>query len=282
MSVSEVYKSLNDEQRRVLLEKQVKMNRPIDETISFFKPLAACDKLGDKSRTKFGCGGAIAIIAIIPLLIMWGNDVYPAPVAIGLIVTAIVIAVLLLKRWSWLSKIDLSNNLRGVVLPILQLFREDIGREQPVQLELDLSSPTHKTKQKSKSEPYKAGVYYKVIDTFYVDPWMTGEALLTDGTRLRWSITDSIRERQKTKRNARGKHKTKTRYSKKTSIDVEVSLESKQYELGEVEAVKVIEGERKNRVRVNRRVKMDSLDPIHPREIVDLVANVYRGAQPVK
>ncbi|HEX9983754.1 MAG TPA: hypothetical protein VGF69_10860 [Thermoanaerobaculia bacterium] len=282
MSVSEVYKSLNSEQRRVLLEKQVKMNRPIDETIAFFRPLAACDKLGDKSRARFGCTGGLAIVAIIPLLIMWGNGVYPTPVALGLIAAAIVVATLLLRRYLWLDKIDLSNNLRGVVLPILHLFREDVAPDQPIQLDLDLRSPTDKTKQMSKSEPYAAGAYYKVIDTFYADPWMTGEALLTDGTRLRWSVTDSIRERKKTKRNARGKHKTKTRYSKKTSIDVEVAMKSKQYELGAVEEGTVVEGERRNTVRVKRRVKMASLDPIHPREIVDLVANVYRGAQPVK
>ncbi|HEX7150038.1 MAG TPA: hypothetical protein VF618_01025 [Thermoanaerobaculia bacterium] len=282
MSVSEVYKSLNEEQRRLLADKHAKLSQPVDDLIAFLKPIAACDKLGDKTRSKFGCGSAVAFLLVIPFAIMWGNGAFPSWLGMILVAAAVITGIMLVRRWSWLNKIDVSNNLRGLVLPVLQLFREDFDRTQPVQLDLDLRPPTDPAKQKSKTDAYASGAYYKIIDTFYVDPWMTGEAMLTDGTRLRWSISDSIRERAKTKKNARGKHKTKTRYAKKTSIDVEVALKAKQYELGEVADAEVIPGEKKNVVRVTRRLKSDTLDPVHPAAFIDLVAGVYRGARPVK
>jgi hypothetical protein len=152
-----------------------------------------------------------------------------------------------------------------------------------VRLDLDLSSPTVKIKKQSESAPFALGVYHKVIDTMYLDPWMKAEAVLVDGSKLSWSVTETIRERKKTKRNARGKYKMKTKYSKKTEVEVELGLKKKLYEVtaGPAEA-EVTSDEKRSTVRLERRLKTDSLEPVDPRALIDLVADVYRSASPVK
>jgi len=280
MSVWKVYKSLDAEQKRILDEKVIDLNRPPEEILRMLKPLAACDALGDKVRTRFGCSGAFAVVATIGFFIAWAATrivwmVVPA-------VLALLAAIFLLRMWSWTKKIDLSNNFRQFVLPVLTMFREDFAAGQPVHVKLDLRPPTSPPKKTGESEPYKHGVYYKVIDTTYVDSWMSAEGTLSDGSKLSWSITDSIRERKKTKRNPRGKIKSKTKYSKKSYIEVDLGLRKKLYEVAPPPGAEIDAGAKRNAVRVARQVRTASIDPINPRELIDLVAGIYRNARPVK
>lgn len=282
MLMLKAYRSLTAEQKQILSDKRLKLNRPIDETLRLLRPLAECDTLADQSRTKLGCtfGLAIALMIIVP--IVFSNVGWSA---VAWLVIAAVAVVMLGAGYLyfWTKRIDVSNNFRQFALPALTVFREDFDAAQPVHLDLDLSSPTVKAKKQSESAPYKEGQYHKVIDSMYLDPWMKAEAVLVDGSKLSWTVTETIRERQKTKRNARGKHKTKTKYSKKTEVEVELGLKKKLYEVtaGPAEG-EVTSDEKRNKVRVSRELKTDSLEPVDPKVLIDLVADVYRSASPVK
>lgn len=280
MSVWKIYKSLDAEQKRIIDEKTVDLNRPPEEILKMLKPIAACDMLGDKVRSKFGCSLALAIVLTIGFVIAWlasGQIVFvvPAVIALGA-------AIWCGKVWSFTKQIDLSNNLRQFMLPVMAVFREDFAQGQPVHVKLDLRPPTADPKKTGESAPYKHGVYYKVIDTTYVDSWMSAEGTLSDGSKLSWSITDYIRERKKTKRNPRGKIKSKTKYSKKSYIDVELGLKKKLYEVAPPPGAEIDEGAKRHSVRVARTVRSDSIDPIDPRALIDLVAEIYRNARPAK
>ena len=280
MSVWKIYKSLDAEQKRILSEKVIDLNRPPDEILRTLKPLAACDALGDKARSRLGCSGAIAIVIMVVFFIAWAattNMLMAIPAAI-----ALVAAIFLLWLWSWTKKIDLSNNFRQFVLPVLTMFREDFAAGQPVHVKLDLRPPTSPPKKTGESEPYKHGVYYKVVDSTYVDSWMSAEGALSDGSKLSWSITDYIRERKKTKRNPRGKIKSKTKYSKKSYIEVDLGLRKKLYEVAPPPGAEIDSGAKRNSVRVARTVRSASIDPLDPRALIDLVADIYRNARPVK
>ena len=232
MNVLKVYRSLDAEQKRILAEKQVDLNRPMADLLALLKPIASCDRVADKARTPLGCSIALTIVVTIVLTILMANVGPPwAPILMLLLGAAIFAGVLTLYLWT--RKIDVSNNMRDFVLPALAVLKEDFDPKQPVHVHLDLRSPTTTEKRKSESEPYKQGVYYKIIDSMYVDPWMSFDGVLTDGTKLSWSITDTIRERKKTKRNPRGKIKTKTKQKKRTTAEVALTFASKHYEVGE-------------------------------------------------
>jgi hypothetical protein len=279
MNVWTAYRSLGAEQKQILKDKQVDLARPIDELLALLQPLAACDKAADKSRTKLGCSFAAAIVVTIALAVMTG------PFA----VIPLAAAVLLGMLYFFTRKVDLSNNFRDFALPVLTVFREDIDTTKPVHLRLTLDPPTAKQKMTKEMPAYKQGVYHKVIDRTYVDKWMTATALLVDGTRMSWSVTDNILVRSKTKKTPRGKYKSKTKYKKKTELEVELALRKKTYSLADAGAVAPVQGvvsasdDKRHKVQMEREVRSDSLDPLDPRALIDLVADVYRKTRrPVK
>jgi hypothetical protein len=279
MKVWTVYRSLGAEQKRILREKKVELDRPIDEILDLLKPLAACDKLADKSRTKMGCSFAFGIVAIIALAIVLTNAGWSA-VTFLIFAIALAAVIVVATLYFFMRSIDLSNNFREFALPVLTIFREDFDDARPVYLRLNLDPPTAPGKKRGESTPYKQGVYHKIIDTTYVDPWMSTTAVLVDGTKLSWSVTDEVRERTKTKRTPRGKYKTKTKYLKKTDIQVEVGLRKKSYEVTvDMPGRLVTSGMKRNRVRQKREFRTDSLEPLSPRVLIDAVAGVYRNTR---
>ena len=278
MDAWKTYRSLTAEQKAILSQKQLELRQPVDELLAVLRPLAACDSMANKSQTRFGCTFGVLFVASIAAAIVFSNVGWSAltTAAILLILVATVVAGWF---WLWLRRIDVSNNLRSFVVPVLTLFREDFDPKSPVHLRLDLSKPTATPKKTGQSPPFKQGVYHKVIDTMYVDPWMSADAVLVDGTKLSWSVTDRIRERKKTKKNPRGKYKSKTKYRKVSDLEVRLSLRTKTYALAEAELS--ADGKR-SKVEVQRSVRTDSLDPIDPRALVDAIAEVYRAARPAK
>jgi len=278
MDAWKTYQSLNPEQKQILSRKQLEINRPMDGILDLLKPLASCDTLANKAQTRFGCTFGLGIVLTIVLAIVFSNIGWSA-VTGGAIVLAIAIVIAAGWGWFWLRSIDVSDNLRSFVVPVFALFREDIDPKQPVHLRLDIDKPTAARKKTGESAPYADGRYYKIIDSTYVDPWMSAEAVLVDGTKLSWTVIDRIRERKKTKKNPRGKIKTKTKYTKKTDLEVSLALRTKTFALQDGEVSR--DGKR-SKVEVERSVRSESLDAIDPRALIDAITEVYRNARVVK
>lgn len=280
MNVWKTYRSLTDEQKRTLRDKRIEMNRSVGPLIEFLKPLAACDAMSDKARTRLGCTFGIAVVLTIVLLFVGMANDWPLPILVVLLLM-LAAAVVLGTLWRWTRSIDVSNNFRRFALPVLTVLREDFDPAHPIHVQLDLTAPDAPAKKRGEGEPYKNGAYYKIVDTTYVDEWMSVEGVLVDGTKLSWRVTESIRERSKTKRTARGKIKTKKKYKKKSEIEVSMGLKKKTYALAET-AGAVTDDAKRRTVRVSREVVTASLDPIDPRALLDLVADVFRGTRPAK
>ncbi|HET8775324.1 MAG TPA: hypothetical protein VFP80_16105 [Thermoanaerobaculia bacterium] len=278
MDAWKTYRSLSPEQKQILAKKQLEVDKPVDELLALLKPLAACDKMANKVQTRFGCTFGLLIVVTFVALIFFSNLGW-GPLTLALLALVLGATIAAGWFWIWLRSIDVSNNLRQFVVPVLALFREDIDPRTPVHLRLDLSKPTASPKKTNEGAPYKQGVYHKVIDTTYVDPWMSAEAVLVDGTRLRWSVTDRIRERKKTKRNARGKYKSKTKYRKISDLEVQLAMRTKTYTVAH--AAITNDGKR-SKLDVQRSVRTSSLDPIDPRTLIDAITGVYRSLKPAK
>jgi hypothetical protein len=270
------YRSLNAEQKAILAEKKLDLQRPVDELLAILKPLAACDSVANKAQGRMGCTFALMILATLIGIVVFSNIGWSL-VTLAAIVVILGATIASGVFYGWLRGVDVSDNLRKFVVPVLTLFREDFDSKSPVHLRLDLSPPTHKTKKTAEGEPFKQGSYHKIIDTTYVDPWMSADAVLTDGTKISWSVTDRIRERKKTKKNPRGKIKTKTKYRKVSDLEVQLALRTKNYALANAE---VSADGKRSKVEVQRSVRTESLDPIDPRTLVDAITNVYRNARP--
>jgi len=275
MDAWKTYRSLSPEQKQILARKQLEIDRPVDELLALLKPLAACDTMANKAQTRFGCTFGLLVVVTVVGAILFSNLGW-SPVTLAAIVLCIAATVAAAWFWIWLRSVDVSNNLRSFVVPILALFREDIDPKTPVHLRLDLTQPTTAPKKTGESAPYKHGAYYKIVDTTYVDPWMSADTVLVDGTKLSWSVTDRIRERKKTKRNPRGKIKSKAKYRKITDLDVQLGLKTNTYAVADA---KVSRDGKRSKVAVQRSVRSDSLDPVDPRALIDAITDVYRAAR---
>lgn len=266
---------LNDEQSGIVREKVVTLNRPIGDIINLLAPVAKWDAAGDQSRARFGCGGSLFIVASIIFFVLAANGMRAFAIAGGMLLLA---GILMIVVWKRRKNEDLSDNLRVSVLPFLAALREDFSSD-PVSIKLDLRAPKCKEKVK---DVFKTTGMMKDVTTTYIDPWMSGEGTLADGSRLQWSVVDTIVEKQRWRKKASGKYKSKTKTKKKTAVDVTLSLKSKRYDVGSFDANDVKRGENKNVVSISHKLAVADANPTPHGEILQVIAGVYRELRPAQ
>jgi len=278
-------KALTPEQKSILKEKRIEGSYTPQDAIGLLKPVGEFDRLNDKARTGIGCWSAVFFVLAVVALIVTGNGVLPwflgIPIVLGLFGMFVYFLVTVIR----LSKSDLSNNFRQIALPFLAILKEDMEKGEAMQLKLDLSSATLATKKTGQGDAYALGAYHKVIDHFYRDAWFEGSAWLADGSSVSWAIVEDITESKRTKRNARGKYKTKTKYRKVCNLAVDVTLPRKEYSVAGGQAaidakVKIKGGDKRTTLRLSRKVKIKANEPWDVRALVELVAEAFRRARP--
>ena len=276
------FRSLSPEQKALLETKQVSGEYEPRGLIDLLRPIAEYDRLSDKARTPMGCSTAALFVLSLVLLVVAANvSLFLLPLPLASLGGAVFLLVTVLR----LRKLDLSNNFRQVAMPLFAVLKEDMDAGATMNVRIDLSPPNAKAKKTGTGKPYKEGAYHKVVDTTFVDPWFGGGTRLADGSLLQWDVTDDVVESARTKRTARGKHKTKTKYRKLSTINVTVSLPHKEYAVtslpaDEGEKVKVRESEKRTTFRLAKRVKAKSIDPIDPQEIFDIISEAYKRVRP--
>ncbi len=244
---------LNSEQTNIVRQKQVSLNRPINDLIAILQPVAQYDAAGDTSRQRAGCLGALALV--LGVVAVFVNTIpFHFVIAVGLVAVGVV----LLFVWNRKKSEDISDNLRKCAVPLLVALREDFG-DDPVEIKLDLRLPMSKEKQTGKEKIDKATY------TTYSDPWMSGEGVLHDGSRLRWSVDETIIEKSYWKRGSSGKSKLKTKRKKRVEIEADLTLKAKTY--GEKQT---LHGEAK--------LKHPTIDAIPPDDIINVIAGLYKQA----
>jgi len=199
----------------------------------------------------------------------------------------IVLAVLLGLARRQLKRFELPGQVPATAFPFIIALKHDLAPTEPVRVRLELSQPTAAAKRLGVSEPYKLKAYYKVVDTTYEDPWFEGEARLTDGCHLRWSVTDELRMSVRKKRKSRGRTKQKTCWYKTSQIEVHVSFPAKRYSVEAVpelsgQKVSVRQNDKRWTVAVKRTLKRKSFEPLKPRQLLDAVGVAFRAAKPTR
>lgn len=279
-------RALTSQQRAILKDKRLSGGFTPQAVLTLLQPISEFDRMSDRARTRVGCSSAALFVCSIIGLVITANGLLPwflgVPTVLGLLGGSVFFLVTVTR----LSKSNLSNNFRQIALPFFAILKEDMEPDEPLELRLDLSSPTDKTKKTSESKAYTLGAYHKVIDTCYRDAWFEGSARLADGSTLSWSIVEEITASARTKRNARGKYKKKTKYHKICHLEVDVALPCKLYGVDhgaqpEEVKLKVRDGEKRTTLRLASTVKLKANEPFDVRSLVDLAAEAFRQAKPV-
>ena len=259
---------MTPEQQQIAAAKKIDVNRPIDEVLALLRALLDFDIVMAGKRKKAGCAIPIAIVVTIAGFITSGMVPYGIVVPVLGIVAAIAAIVFFVRFKSH----DLSDNLRTAAVPFLAVLREDMNPGDALHVNMDLRPYTVDEKKKKESDPYKKGAYYKIIDKLYVDPWFDGNAVLADGTKVRWNVIEHVLQHHKTKRTSRGKIKSKTKISRKTVAVVTLAFPRKEY---------AVEGDAERdekRATVTLAKKLKTKDENSPAfgMLIDLIADGYR------
>jgi len=134
------------------------------------------------------------------------------PITIGLIV----FFVMSLRAEKALKAVDVPDEYRTIIRPLLRQLSQDIDPNEKVRVECDLAGTTE-SKAKGTKDIGKRS-YQSAKLTVYEDPLCHLRLPLLDGTEAVFSIDNTTHKVVGTKRNSRGKTKTKTKWKKVTTL----------------------------------------------------------------
>jgi hypothetical protein len=218
------------------------------------------------------------------------------PIAgVVLFVLWIVAIVVVTRSWRAARKSDLSGPHIDFAATIVNALAEDVDPQSGLYVRLDIRGPMDDAKKVQVSPEYKRGPYFRIVDTFFSDPWFTGSASLVDDSKVYWHVVDRTRSSRKTKRNPRGKIKTKVKNKKTTFLQTGLQLPRKNYAVnqqGESESsdgagggtkVKVKPGQSKSSIKLTRTAKTTDANRLpDPRELLALMADAYGRGTPAR
>ena len=150
------YKALSDEQKAFISNAQKKFVKTPDELVKFFKPMAVFDKTCDEARAQLLnyviLFGVLSFLGIFAAIVALAED-YLIVIPIELLMVLLTFVGIII-RWR-LSKIDIHNNLREFVVPVVNLIGQDMEAGTKISLDLDLRGKTldSKLKDNRKNDP---------------------------------------------------------------------------------------------------------------------------------
>ncbi len=177
-------------------------------------------KIAEKGKIASTIVGAASVFlgffAEVPMLFI----ITPFAIA-GLVVSFIF--------YSKYKAIDFDNGFRLYLKPMLNALADDIKKERAIAVSMDLSPITDKANLKSVSDQYSLGAYHKCYDHLYERELLTCTIPLYDGNRLFLSVHETCVKIRKTKRNPRGKIKTKYKYKRQTLAIIRLRVNPAKY-----------------------------------------------------
>ncbi|MCE9671731.1 hypothetical protein LY474_28375 [Myxococcus stipitatus] len=141
----------------------------------------------------------------------------------GTVVVSLIAALVCLSKNHGAKQRDLPNRRYELVTYLLRRLRKDIPADAPMTLNLDLTDPDAPDKQKHSGQ---AGEW---TTTEYVDPWLQLQVRLADGTHLRLTMEEWLQKRVRTRRNYRGKLKTKHKSKGESVLGVQLRVKPERH-----------------------------------------------------
>jgi hypothetical protein len=300
------YRALSPQQRRLLKAKRIEGDYSPDYWLRLLDRLAEFDTDTDRLQTFAGIAFWALFVPVIIATVVTVN-IYDPSDGLGILPLLLALGVILMAAsgvlWLVTRRVDLSNHLRGAVMPLLALLGEDVKAGRTLRMKLDMRGSIVKDKFTEKLPAYAKGAYHKIVESLYEDPWLEWEAALADGSHLQLWMQDSVRSMKRTKRTARGKTKIKTKNKVKTRLEVRLKLPAARYRVRDLPtgrpsefAVKVREGKEWKSVNVRLQVKAQpgdkwlvlharetiagtEVDEPRPEPVLDLMTRLYQGVE---
>jgi len=211
--------AMGNEISRFIAEKRMEGKYNLKQLIKLISRLEKYD-LKIEKRMK------IFLILSIVFFILSLVTLFIFPFAI--IVTIILAIIFLILRLINKGK-DLSNDFRLLLFPFLKELNEDIDLSAKIAIKMPLSKFEDKSNFLETTPVYKKGVYHKCIDFIYEREELSLNIPMRDGNAIDLNVQKLMIKTQKTKRNPRGKSKTKIKYKEIYTFIPQIFINKKRF-----------------------------------------------------
>lgn len=281
------YFALDPAQKEFIRTGKRTFNMRPSDMLRFFKPLACFDDNLDAARWQLLKFFIFGLIFSFVGLIMLSNDVFTSRHSVNaywLFVFATFGCILM--RW-FLGTLDVHNNLRNFVVPVINALNQDMTADQVMLLKLDLSGKLVKSKLISHEKKNPGWFQYPKVTTWiYKDPWFICRSQLLDGSNLEIIIEDTIRQRRVTRPSSGGKIKSKTKTKIKHRIRATLALKNKTYSIEDqsslekgCDRLKVKDKPRRKAVTmIDTQITTDVDASLEPMSCLSIIGKIFMGA----
>jgi hypothetical protein len=269
-----------------LAERKVKGAWTLKRLLYLLDSLAKYDIQVEKKRNKsgwamalFALGGiasgiSCVVFEYVPLL-------YPMSIFAALFVFSWI-------AYSSYSKKDIPNDFREYLIPLLGLLSGDIADKSKIALNMDIAQLKNKKYSKgAKSLPPRAP-YNKTTLERFERPLMTMAIHLHDGNRLLMERFESLTVIIKSKKNPRGKTKTKEKFKRRVFTRMKLAVNGRAYavrkKIANPAGAQVVAKKGANRITIDMKLaEKGGLDTgMKPDSSIKQIAFLYSCIAPVK
>ncbi len=207
--------------------KMIKGAWTLKRLIYLLDSLAKYDMQVEKKRKKSGWTAALFFITSVAGGITWLIYEIDA-IGYAAIFFALLFVFFLISYYGY-SKKDIPNDFREYLIPLLKLLSGDIKDKSKIALKMDIAQLQNKEYSKGAQALPLRGPYYDITSERFERKLMTLAIHLRDGNRLLMERFESLTVVNKSKKNPRGKTKTKTKYKRTVSTQVRLAVNPRVY-----------------------------------------------------
>lgn len=181
--VFRIYRSLDKSQLQFVFDKKIENTLSLEDWLKKLKKIAEMDLIGDESRKK---SGNLAIVFVLLSALAVLLSIYK-PVLFFFPAGFFILFIYFLATFILLRKIDIGNNMRMFIVPVLEDFNRNHTVDKPFYLRMDFSSPIRKDYLARRVDED----HLKPVQV-YEHHWMKGKLEFIDGVKISWEIKDVV------------------------------------------------------------------------------------------
>ena len=185
--ILKIYRTLEKDQLQFVFDKKIEDTLAIDAWLAKLYKIAEMDTIGDESRKPSGVLALIfgAVTILTTVLSVLKPILFFFPIAFVILFFYFLITYFLLR------KIDIGNNMRMFIVPMLEHLQQQGSVSQPFHLRMDFSNPIKKEYLTQTIEEEK-----EELVNLYKQHWMDGKLVFNDGVKITWEIKDVIKKKE--------------------------------------------------------------------------------------
>lgn len=182
---------------------------------SLLKLLGELDRWDEVVEQKKSTGKKMligGIVGFVPSVILLGFEPITGCTGIAL---SIGCAIFGYRKRKSAQKVDLPNELRVTLRPVLKKLKQDLHPEEKIKVDLNLQTYNEDKPAKKREYQHPRG---KFTESSYVEDLGQVRMPLTDGSTALVRIENAYIELKRSYRSTRGKYKIKTKWKKMTTV----------------------------------------------------------------